>query len=207
MRIAREDRLLRWSSCFAVSATGESAEITDSWNAHQTYGRYDEWHDPVTGLPRPRCFLEHLERLLAKPDRLPRSLAMLLLEVADFDRLRAQLGQQWCDELLRTIAERLHEEVPEPNLVTRLRGGAFAIVLHDLGPEVAPDALAGRLLERASEPCPSGDRRLRWGVVGALAVPGDRGETAMQLFDRATRALDRARLRLAGPHRGDPRPD
>jgi diguanylate cyclase (GGDEF)-like protein len=207
MRIAREDRLVLWSSCFAVAAADGSAAIGDSWNADRGYGRHDEWHDPVTGLPRPRCFLEHLERLLAKPDRHPQSLAMLLLEVTDFDLLRTRLGTPWCDELLRTIAERLHEEVPEPNLVTRLRGGAFAIVLHDLGSEVAPEALADRLLERASEPCPSGDPPLRWEVVGALAVPGDRAATAMQLFDHATRALDRAKLRRAGQPPGDLRRD
>ena len=80
---------------------------------------------------------------------------MLLLEVADLDLLEAQHGEPCCDELLRTIAERLHEEVPEPNLMTRVHGGTFAIVLHDLGPGVAADAVATDLLERAGEPCPS----------------------------------------------------
>ena len=177
--------------------------IADRWDAPYSQARHDEWHDPVTGLPRPRRFLEHLERLLAKPRRRPQSVALLLLEVADFEQLGARLGKPWCDELLRTIAERLHEEVPEPNLVTRLRGGEFAIVLHDLGPEVAPDTLVGHLLERASEPCPSGNLRMSWAVVGALAVPRDRAETAMQLFDRAARALGRAKLRQTS----EPRPD
>jgi diguanylate cyclase (GGDEF)-like protein len=181
-----------------ASSAAESTSIADRSDAHHSHGRYDEWHDPVTGLPRPRCFLEHLERLLAKPDGLRRPIAMFLFEVAHFDALKAQLGAPLCDELLRTIGERLHEEVPEPNLVTRLRGGEFAIVLHDLGPEVTPDALAARLLERASEPVAGADRLLRWAVVGALAAAVDGAETAMELFDRATRALARAKLRSAG---------
>ena len=187
-------------SCAAASAAEEGVPIADHGDApddDHSYGRNDEWHDPVTGLPRPGCFLEHLERLLATPGRAPRSIAMLVLEVADFHVQRAQLGKPWCDELLRTIAERLHEEVPEPNLVTRLRDGAFAIVLRDLGPEVMPEALATHLLERANEPWPTGDRLLRWAVIGALALPVDRAETAIQLFDRATLALARGKLRSA----------
>jgi diguanylate cyclase (GGDEF)-like protein len=166
--------LLRWWHCSADSGSDPSAPIGDRWDARDTdqgYGRYDEWYDPITGLPRPRCFLEHLERLLATADGRQRSVAMLLLEVADLDLLEARHGEPCCDELLRTIAERLHEEVPEPNLVTRLHGGTFAIVLHDLGSEVAADSVATHLLERAGEPCPSGDGHLRSAVVGGLAVP------------------------------------
>lgn len=187
----------RWSSCPAASGAGEGAPNTDRGDARDdpSHGRDDEWHDPITGLPRPRCFLERLERLLASPDGSPRWVAMLVLEVADFDDLKARLGEPWAHELLRTIAERLHEAVPEPGLVTRLRSGAFGIVLRDLGPEVAPEALATDLLQRASKPCPSGDRLLRWSLIGALALPGDRSETALELFDRAMRALARAKLR------------
>jgi GGDEF domain-containing protein len=130
---------------------------------------------------------------------------MLLLEVADVDLLEAAHGEPFCDELLRTIAERLHEEVPEPNLVSRLRGGTFAVVLHDLGPGVMPDAVATHLLERAGEPCPTDDGNVSCAVVGALALPGDRAEPALQLFERALRALARAKLRKDGLPRRAPR--
>jgi diguanylate cyclase (GGDEF)-like protein len=184
-----------------------SAPIEDRGHAPDPdpYRRYDEWYDPVTGLPQARCFLEHLERLLATAENCQRSVAMLLLEVADLDLLEARHGEPCCDELLRTIAERLHEEVPEPSLMTRLQGGTFAIVLHDLGPGVMPDAVASHLLERAGEPCPSGDGHVECAVVGGLAIPGDRAEPALQLFERALRALARAKLRKAGVPRRGPR--
>ena len=161
------------------------------------YGGDDERHDPVTGLPHPRRFLDRLERLLERPDGSARSVALLVLEVADFHDLKARLGDAWADELLRTIAERLHDAVPDPGLMTRLRSGAFAIVLRDLGPEVMPETLATNLLQRASEPCPSPDRRLRWSLVGALALSGDRSENAMALFERAMRTLARGKLGAA----------
>jgi GGDEF domain-containing protein len=157
----------------------------------------DERHDRVTGLPHPRCFLDRLEQLLERPDGCARPVALLVLEVAGFHDLRARLGDAWADELLRTIAERLHDAVPEPGLMTRLRSGAFAIVLRDLGPGVLPETLATNLLQRASGPCPSPDRRRRWPLVGALALPGDRSENAMALFERAMQALARGKLQGA----------
>ena len=127
----------------------------------------------------------------------PRWVSMLVLEIANFHDLKARLGDAWATEVLRTVAERLHGAVPDPGLMTRLRSGAFAIVLHDLGPEVLPETFATNLLQRASEPCPSPDRRLRWLLVGALALPGDRSENAMALFERAMRALARGKLQAA----------
>ena len=89
----------------------------------------------------------------------------------------------------------LHEEVPEPNLVTRLHGGR----VRDRAARPWCGGGAGSARERLwsvrASPAASGDGLVEVGVVGALAVPGDREETAMQLFDRATRALDRAKLR------------
>jgi GGDEF domain-containing protein len=97
------------------------------------------------------------------------------------------------------IAERLHEEVPEPNLVTRLRGSEFAVALHSLGSEVTSETLATRLLERACEPCPVGDRRLTCTVIGALAFAGDPQDSAIALLDRGSRALGRASLHMGRP--------
>lgn len=182
---------------YAASAAEESAPAAAPAvveHADQSYGRSDQWHDPVTGLPRPQRFLVHLESVLATSARRSQPVAMLVLEIADLDAVRARLGDPVCDELLRTVAERLHVEVPEPNLVTRLRGGAFAIVLRELG-GLPPEAVATHLLERASEPYASGGRLLRWALVGALASADGRAETAIQLFDRAMRSLARARLR------------
>jgi diguanylate cyclase (GGDEF)-like protein len=187
-----------WWSRSGASGADESVPFSGRGDARPDsgYGGNDEWHDPVTGLPHPGCFLDRLERLIGRPDGSPRSAAMLMLEVADFHDLKARLGDAWADELLRTIAERLHGAVPEPGLMTRLSSGAFAIVLHDIGPEVMPETLATNLLQRASEPCPSPDRRLRWSLIGALSL-SDSSESAVELLERVMRALARAKLQAA----------
>lgn len=194
--------MLRSWDGLSASAADDAASAADwrpDMEADQDVGRRDQWHDPITGLQRPCSFLEHLERALARPGRPTGSVAVFLIAVTDFGVLRAQVGEAGADELLRTIAERLHEEVPEPNLVTRLRGSEFAVALHGLGSEVTSEALATRLLERACEPCPVGDCLLTCTVIGALAFAGDPQDSAMALLDRGIRALGRASLRMDRP--------
>jgi diguanylate cyclase (GGDEF)-like protein len=193
--------LRSWDGLGASAA--EDATSAADWRpgmaADQDVGRRDQWHDPITGLPRPCSFLEHLERALARTGRPTGSVAVFLIAIPDFGVLKAQVGEAGADELLRTIAERLHEEVPEPNLVTRLRGSEFAVALHGFGSEVTSEALATRLLERACEPCPVGDRLLTCTVIGALAFAGDPQDSAMALLDRGIRALGRAGLQMGRP--------
>jgi diguanylate cyclase (GGDEF)-like protein len=155
----------------------------------------DEWHDAVTGLPRPPSFLARLERALARMNLQARRVAVVLLEVTDFGRLRRDLGAAAGDELLRTMAERLHAEVPDPDLLTRIRGAEFAIVFPDLVPEISAEDLATRLLERVSEPYPIAGRVLGCKVVAAVRLAADRSEGAHHLLERAALALGRARVR------------
>jgi diguanylate cyclase (GGDEF)-like protein len=155
----------------------------------------DEWHDTITGLPRPSSFLARLERALARMNLQARRVALVLLEVTDFGRLRRDLGPAAGDELLRTMAERLHAEVPDPDLLTRIRGAEFAIVFPDLVPEISAEDLASRLLERVSEPYLIGSRVLGCKVIAAVRLAADRSESGLYLFERAAVALARGRVR------------
>jgi diguanylate cyclase (GGDEF)-like protein len=153
----------------------------------------DQWHDTITGLPQPPSFLARLERALARMNVPARRVAVVLLEVTGFERLRRNLGAAAGDELLRTMAERLHADVPDPDLLTRMRGAEFAIVFPDLGPEISAEDLATRLLERVGEPYLIGSRALSCKVIAAVRLAGDRSESPHDLLERAAVALGRAR--------------
>ena len=192
--------LHRWDD-FGIWAADPATLMADvSYPAHadQDVGRRDLWHDPVTGLPRPSAFLKRLEQALAMSGRAS-PIAVVVIEIVDFWSHRARLGEAGLDELLRIIAERLHEEVPEPGLVTRLKEGRFAAVLRALGADVTAEALATRLLELAREPCRIEGELLSCGAVAALAYTGDSEETPLALIERVTRAAGRAKLRSGHP--------
>ena len=134
-----------------------------------------------------------MPRAVARMNLQARRVAVVLLEVTDFGRLRRDLGASAGDELLRIMAERLHAEVPDPDLLTRIRDAEFAIVFPDLVPDISAEDLATRLLERVSEPYLIGSRVLSCKVMAAVRLAGDRSESAHHLLDRAAVALGRAR--------------
>jgi GGDEF domain-containing protein len=112
--------------------------------------------------------------------------------------------------VLRVIAERLHEEAPAPELLTRLRGAEFAIVLAGVDETASVEALATQILERAAEPCWTGEQLASFRAIGAVVLADDPHETALHVLHRAARTLHRARScpgQECWPQLGPPGPD
>lgn len=175
----------------APAARADAAVACADWQLGDSPSARAQWQDPVTGLSRPGIFLARLEHAIGRAASHP--FAVLLLEIANFGEIIDEHGQDGAEELLRVIAERLHEEVPAPELLTRLRGAEFAIALPDSGDGASAEALATEILERVSEPCWTGARAASSRAIGAVVLADDPHETAVHVLDRATRALHRAR--------------
>jgi diguanylate cyclase (GGDEF)-like protein len=103
--------------------------------------------DPLTGLYNHRAFHEHLRRALASASRSHESVSVLMLDIDDFKRVNDVYGHGSGDEILRSLAETLKQAVRASDVVYRLGGEEFAIVIASHTPESA-DRLADRLVER-----------------------------------------------------------
>ncbi len=105
-------------------------------------------HDPLTGLPNRRRFLEALEAALHSPIR---PLSVLYLDLDDFKSINDSLGHAAGDRLLAVVAGRLRGRLRDADLVARLGGDEFAVVMSGVA---ATDAIrtADRLLAALDEP-------------------------------------------------------
>ena len=103
--------------------------------------------DPLTGLYNHRAFHERLRRALANASRLHESVSVLMLDIDDFKRVNDVYGHGSGDEILRSLAETLRDAVRASDVVYRLGGEEFAIVITSHSPESA-ERLANRLVER-----------------------------------------------------------
>ncbi len=105
-------------------------------------------HDPLTGLPNRRQFLEALDAALKAPAR---PLSVLYLDLDDFKGVNDSLGHAAGDQLLGIVAGRLRGHLRDGDLAARLGGDEFAILLTGVP---APDAArtAARLLGAIEEP-------------------------------------------------------
>ncbi len=112
-------------------------------------------HDPLTDLPNRRVVEENLARLVARAERgLPSSL--LLVDLDNFKEINDRSGHAAGDELLRAFAQIFLDAVRPGDLVGRIGGDEFVVLLEGTGAEEARVA-AERICERAAvAPLPEG---------------------------------------------------
>lgn len=103
--------------------------------------------DSLTGLYNHRSFHERLRAELTRASRVRDSVALLMLDVDDFKRVNDICGHAVGDEILVALAETLSSLVRSSDIVCRLGGEEFAVIMPSCD---ARDALglARRLQER-----------------------------------------------------------
>jgi diguanylate cyclase (GGDEF)-like protein len=93
---------------------------------------YLAYHDELTGLPNRAMLREHLDLALARAARHNTALAVLNLDLNRFKLVNDSLGHAAGDELLREAAARLAGAVRASDLVARVGGDEFIVLLADL---------------------------------------------------------------------------
>ena len=114
--------------------------------------RYQAYHDSLTGLPNRASFAEHLDEAMRRAKRAGWPLALLFLDLDNFKRVNDSLGHDAGDRLLRVAAERIRRAVREADMLFRMGGDEFTVLLEDVrGPEEAA-MVSSRVLEAMAEP-------------------------------------------------------
>lgn len=97
--------------------------------------------DPLSGLMNHRAFYEESARLLALCRRGRRPVTLACLDLDDFKRVNDTQGHLAGDDLLRTVGKVLQSTLRASDLTARLGGDEFAVLLPELSPVEARQAL------------------------------------------------------------------
>ncbi len=108
--------------------------------------------DVLTGLPNRRALLEALPEAMSRARRVGRPCALLFLDMDGFKAVNDNHGHEEGDELLRQFGERLELGVRKTDMVARLAGDEFVVVLEMLTDAGHAEETARKLLERLKEP-------------------------------------------------------
>ncbi|MCW2983895.1 MAG: hypothetical protein JWR63_1465 [Conexibacter sp.] len=151
--------------------------------------------DELTGLANRRALTWHLEELVRRGDRA----SLLLLDLDHFKELNDTLGHAAGDELLRRIGPRLDTVLAPGDVLSRLGGDEFGIIVAHAGASAdRPLVIAQRLLRVLEEPFDLRGIALRVdGSIGIAHHP-DHASDASGLLQHADVAMYLAKERRTG---------
>ncbi|MEU4159740.1 EAL domain-containing protein [Actinoplanes sp. NPDC026670] len=139
--------------------------------------------DNLTGLANRTGFLVELtERLEAGQPS-----TAIFIDIDDFKMVNDTLGPAAADQLLRQVAERLHDSAGPDECLARLGGDEFAVLL-PTGRPAAAEAAATRLQATIGRPVHAGEQQFLLHASVGIAV-AESGETADEVLRNADIAL------------------
>ena len=139
--------------------------------------RYLARFDPLTGLLNRSAWQDHAQDVLRHAARHDDRCAVLFLDLDDFKTVNDSLGHAAGDRLLAQVACRLGGCVRAEDLVARIGGDEFVILLSRLAHAEEPARVAERVLDALARPLQIDSQPLRVGAsIGIALYPADGGE-------------------------------
>ncbi|MCG8480959.1 MAG: diguanylate cyclase [Spirochaetales bacterium] len=165
--------------------------------------------DHLTGLANRRMFQEILTAQLQSRQDGTRPLALLYIDLDDFKPINDTYGHEAGDDVLRAVAKRLREGTRSDDLVARVGGDEFIIMLHDIADEEAVAKRVAKLHEILHEPIAIGDGRGQFSGEVTISVStgtalfprdGTTYEQLVRLADHSMYGAKRARNEAQSTH-------
>jgi diguanylate cyclase (GGDEF)-like protein/PAS domain S-box-containing protein len=151
-------------------------------------------HDPLTGLPNRKLFVDRLGHALERTRRRKgRKAAVLFMDLDGFKVVNDSLGHEAGDLLLVIVTERLRRCVRPEDMLARFGGDEFVVLLDDVGDPSEAIRVAGRITEELSKPFVLDGRSLFTSASIGIAQGDARTSSAEDLLRDADTAMYRAK--------------
>jgi diguanylate cyclase (GGDEF)-like protein len=186
----------------ALSAVVLTLEDISAARRSQSELEYLYFFDTLTGLPNRAMLVQQTGVMLESLRRRGESLSLIFIDLDRFKLVNDTLGFETGDEMLRLVALRLKTVLRNTDLLVRMAGDEFALLL--LGGEEYAKTVGRRVLELFQEPFRLEEREiLSSACLGISVHPLDAADSA-ELQSHADLAMfsakqqGRGRLRFFG---------
>ena len=149
--------------------------------------------DGLTGLANRLKLAEVFERERGHARRDNRPLSLIVLDLDHFKRINDKYGHDGGDQALRHVADLLPQRLRETDLLCRLGGEEFAILLPGADLEKAASVADTLRQQLAKSPLQQGDGQLTMTFSAGVAVLGEDGSDLNALLLTADRRMYEAK--------------
>ncbi|HET6603422.1 MAG TPA: diguanylate cyclase [Xanthomonadaceae bacterium] len=149
--------------------------------------------DPLTALPNRTLFFDRFTQAIAHARRHGGRIALLFLDMDNFQQINDALGHGVGDEVLRLAAHRIVSSVSDVDTVSRHGGDEFLVLLTDVSQAADAVLTAEKLLAAVRAPTRVGDHVFRLAASIGISLYPDDGEDTVTLIERADAAMYQAK--------------
>ncbi|AWB68522.1 hypothetical protein C2869_19890 [Saccharobesus litoralis] len=151
------------------------------------------FYDPLTDLPNRRFFRDHLHFSLENARKHEHAIAVLMLDLDHFKKINDTLGHDAGDELLVKLAQCIRQAVFNEDVVSRMGGDEFMILLQDINEPSQIDKVATRIVKAMQEPIGIYSQTFDISASIGVAVYPQDASTAEELVKNADIAMYKAK--------------
>ena len=152
-------------------------------------------HDPLTGLPNRELIRERLTNALQRSRRSGLSVVLLFVDLDGFKLINDTHGHEAGDGLLKTVANRLIEQVRPGDTVARLAGDEFVVLCEQVEQPSSLSVLAERINDSLRQPIVLASQPLFVSASVGIAIGNGSTHSADDMLRQADTAMYAAKER------------
>ncbi|WP_412060361.1 EAL domain-containing protein [Rubrivirga sp. IMCC45206] len=206
VRVRHRDRRYVWLETLTKPIVDESGavvrlqtssrDVTDRVEMEERL-YHQAYHDALTDLPNRALFSVRLEEVIARYD-LSDGFAVLFLDLDRFKVVNDTLGHTAGDRLLQVVGDRLRAVIRDGDMVARIGGDEFAVLLDGLPAPGYAENVAARVIDDLAAPVDIDGRRLYAGASLGVVVGRPDHDTPDALLGEADLAMYEAKAEGRG---------
>ncbi len=175
-------------------------DVTERRRAEQRIAHMAH-HDALTNLPNRVLFHDRLTNTLARKRNPGQAIAVMCVDLDLFKNVNNSFGHPIGDRLLQLVSQRFTQCLRGTDLVARVGGDEFAVILDPVANPAEAGHFASQVIDALSAPYDIDGIEIVIGAsIGIAMSPGD-GTCADELIRNADMALYRAKAEQRGTHR------
>lgn len=155
--------------------------------------RYLAYHDPLTGLSNRKFFAEQLYESLHWAQHNNLLLGLLFIDLDGFKQVNDTLGHETGDRLLMTIARQLSNSLRASDIVSRLGGDEFTVILRAIPNVQTAAKIAAKILANISKPIVLDGYAIRVSASIGISIYPYNSQDSETLMKQADAAMYRAK--------------